>query len=187
MKKFIKSSLLLFATLVAIAMSGCDALQNFLFDLPVTFTVNAHSNPDGTASGQDSYCLDTENETYQDYADKLNSITFVEAHIVTDSLDANAQNIQGDGTLRLFEGTSSFGTLLLTYTDNNIKLADHFSPNGYKIQLNQADIDKINTSLANGNRCFYADYQVNEVSGTATHPYFVRMKIDVLFQMDTSL
>jgi hypothetical protein len=187
MKKFIKSSLILFTILVAIAMNGCDSLQNFLFDLPITFTVSAHSNSNGSASGFDSYCLDTQNETYQSYADKLNSITFVEAHIVTDSLDANAQNIQGNGTLRLFEGTDSLGTKLLEYTDTNIKLADHFSPNGYKISLTQAQIDVVNSSLANGNRCFYADYLVSGVAGTATPPYFVRIKIDVLFQLDTSL
>ena len=38
MKKIIKSSLLLFTVLIAFAMSGCDSLQNFLFDLPISFT-----------------------------------------------------------------------------------------------------------------------------------------------------
>ena len=44
MKKFIKSTLLLFTMLVALAISGCDSLQNFLFDLPIDFVVTATEN-----------------------------------------------------------------------------------------------------------------------------------------------
>jgi len=63
MNKIIKSSILLFTMLIAVVMSGCDALENFLFDLPIDFEVTASDN---SGSGQgESYCLE-QNETYND-------------------------------------------------------------------------------------------------------------------------
>ena len=169
--------------LIAVVMSGCDALENFLFDLPIDFEVTASDN---SGSGQgESYCLE-QNETYNDYVDKLNSITLVEAHIVTQSISSGDEGIQGDGELHLYEGTVPVGAPLITVMDTGVKPADHFSPNGYKINLTQADIDKVNSSLANGNTCFYADYVVNNVQG-ANGSFTVVLKIDVLFQLDTSL
>jgi hypothetical protein len=182
MKKIIKSSILLFTMLVAIALNGCDALENFLFDLPIDFEV---TTSDSGGSGGEYYCLD-DNETYNDYVDKLNSIVLVEAHIVTLSISPGDEGIQGDGELHLYEGIFPGGAPLITVMDNGIKPADHFSPNGYKINLTQADIEAVNTSLANGNTCFYADYVVNNVQG-ANGPFTIVLKIDVLFQLDTSL
>lgn len=183
MKKIIKSSILLFTMLVAVALNGCDALENFLFDLPIDFIVTASDNS-STAQGE-SYCLD-QNSTYNDYVDKLNSVAFIEAHIVTMSISAGDEGIQGDGTLRLYEGTFASGTPLLSYTDSNVKLADHFKPNGYKLALTQEKIDVVNASLANGNTCFYADYEITNVQGN-NGSYMVELKIDVLLQLDTSL
>ena len=183
MKKLINSLLLLFTMLTAIVMSGCDALENFLFDLPIDFQVTATDG--GGSTGGESYCL-TDNETYNDYVDKLNSITLVEAHIVTQSISSGDENIQGDGVLNLYEGTGPFGAPLITVMDTGVKPADHFSPNGYKINLTQSDIEKVNNSLANGNTCFYANYVINNVSG-ANGSFSVVLKVDVLFQLDTSL
>ena len=108
------------------------------------------------STGGASYCL-SDNETYNDYKDKLNSIILVEAHIVTQSVSSGDEGLQGDGALHLYDGN---GTLLVTVADNGVKPADHYSPNGYKIDLTQADIEKVNASLANGNTCFSADYVV---------------------------
>jgi hypothetical protein len=183
MKKIIKSSILLFSMVFAVALNGCDALQNFLFDLPIDFTVTASDNS-SKAQGE-YYCLD-ENSTYNDYVEDLNSVTFIEAHIVTDSISTGDENIQGDGTLRLYAGTSAFGTLLLEYTDSNVKLADHYKPNGYKLALTQDKIDVVNASLANGNICFYAEYVITNIQGNDGE-YEVRLIVDVLLQLDTSL
>jgi hypothetical protein len=183
MKKIIKSSLLLFTILVAVVMNGCDALENFLFDLPIDFEVTASDNS-GKSQGE-YYCLD-QNSTYNDYVDKLNSVTFVEAHIVTIDISPGDEGIQGDGTLRLYEGTFASGTPLLTYTDSNVKLADHYKPNGYKLALTQDKINAVNASLADGNTCFYAEYVITNVQGNDGE-YTVELKIDVLMQLDTSL
>ncbi len=178
MKKFIKSSLLLFTILIAFAMSGCDALQNFLFDLPISFHVEASgtTNP----SGSKSYCL-TDNQQYQDYADKINSITYTDAYFVT--REVSPETISGTLTFQLLDGNNN---IILTYNDNNITPADHDSTNAYHLSLDQFQIDDIDASLAGGNTCFTGIYSIAVTSGGSQNNN-IKVDIEVLFTMDTSL
>src|SRR3990172_11905338 len=152
MNKIIKSSILLFTMLIAVVMSGCDAFENFLFDLPISFEVEASGTND--ASGSKSYCL-TDNSTYQDYADKINSITYADAYFVT--REVNPETISGTLTFQLLDGNNN---TIITYVDNNITPANHDSTNAYHLSLDQSEIDDINASLAGGNRCFTGVYSV---------------------------
>ncbi len=187
MKKFIRSSLLAFTLITAIVMNGCNAFENFVFGLPISFVITATDNPPITnPSGSISFCLDTV-DTYQDYADKLNSVTFVEAYAVTIFISSGDEGIQGDIQLRLFAGSSPVGIPLFTEIIPNGKPADYFSPNAYKLQLTQQEIDDVNASLANDNTCFYADYQITVNPGSATPPYTVTVKIDALYNIDSDL
>jgi len=183
MKKFIKSSLLVFTLVTAIVMNGCDAFENFVFGLPVSVTIitSGTTNPSGFAS----FCLDTI-DTYQDYADKLNSIEIVEAYFVTLSVSSGDENLQGDGVLRLFAGNAPVGTPLFVHTKNDIKPADYLTPNFYKIDLAPEDIAALNAALKN-NTCFYGDYQIIVDPGSATPPYTVVVKIDILYNIDSNL
>jgi len=182
MKKFIKSYLIAFALITAVIMNGCDAFENFLFGLPISFTINTSgsTNP----SGNETFCLQ-DDETYQDYSDKLNSIVYVESYMVT--LDANPTALTGNGVLRIYAGTSSAGTLLFEHTANNITPADYITPNpAYKIELTEAQITSINESLASGNTCFYGEYSVAVTSGGGV-TNSVDVRIDILYNIDTSL
>jgi len=177
MKKFIKSSLLLFTMLVAFVMSGCDALQNFLFDLPIKFTIETSGA--NSSSGSESYCL-TNDETYQDYADKINSITYADAYFVTQEAPAG---LSGNLTFQLLDGNNN---IIITKTDNNIVPADHDSTNAYHLMLDQSQIDDINASLADGNRCFTGVYTVVVTSGSNQNN-IIKIDVEVLFTLDTSL
>ena len=185
MKKFIKSSLLAFTLITAVVMDGCDAFESFVFGLPVsvTITTTGSTNPSGSAS----FCLDTI-QTYQDYADKLNSIVFVEAYFVTLSISSGDENLQGDGVLRLFAGNAPVGTPLFVHTKNDIKPADYLSPNFYKIELTPEEIAAINAALKNNNsKCFYGDYEIIVEPGSAVSPYTIEVKIDMLYNIDANL
>ena len=176
MKKFIKSSLLLFTILIAFAMSGCDSLQNFLFDLPIKFTIEASGV--SSSSGYENYCL-TDNQQYQDYADKINSITYADAYFVTQEAPPS---LSGSLVFQLLDGNNN---TIISYSDPNIVPADHDSTNAYHLMLNQSQIDDINTSLANGNRCFTGVYTFT-VNGNTNNNY-IKVDIEVLFTLDTKL
>lgn len=179
MKKIIKSSLLLFTIITAVVMNGCDALENFLFDLPVTFQVEA--NGISAASGSKTYCL-TDNSTYQDYVDNINSIVYTDAYLVT--RDVNPETMSGTLTFQLMDGSSN---VILTYTDPSVVPADHDSTNAYHLTLDQSQINNINASLAAGNRCFTGNYTVAVTSGGSSVNNYIKVDIEVLFTMDTTL
>jgi hypothetical protein len=181
MKKFIKSSLLTFTLLLTIIVNGCDIFENFQFGLPVSFEIEST----GTTSpfGSAFYCL-TDNETYNDYEEDINSITFVAAYIVT--REVNPTTLSGDAVLRLYEGTNSSGQLLFEHTATNLTPADHDSTNAYKIEFTSAEIANVNQSLNSGNRCFYGEYLVQNISGGGVSNY-IRVKIDALFSIDADL
>ena len=179
MKKFIKSSLLLFTAFIAFTLSGCDSLQNFLFDLPIEFTINA----DGASntSGSESYCL-TNDDTYQQYANKINSVTYADAYFVTREI--SDATLTGNVTFQLLDGNNNE---ILSYSDNNIVPADHDSTNAYHLMLDQTQIDDINASLDSGNRCFTGVYSFEVTSGGNNSNNHIEIDIQVLFTLDTSL
>lgn len=184
MKKTHKSFVLLFAIAFSVLLNGCDIFEKFLFNLPIYFEITSvgTSNP----SGAEFYCL-TDNETYMDYKDKLNSIVFVEAHVVTKSVSPTT--ITGNATLRLFAGTNSTGLLLASHTATNISPANFLSPNSYKLEFTNEQIAAINNALKDGVTCLYGDYTVAVASGGALPPAQnnITVRIDVLFQVDADL
>ena len=180
MKKFIKSSLLAFTLITAIVIDGCDIFENFQFGLPVSFEIES---PGAPPFGFTTYCL-TDNETYNNYKDELKSITFVGAYIVT--REVNPTTLTGDAALRLYEGTNAQGELLFEHIANDFTPADHDSTNAYKVALTSAQIAKVNESLSSGNRCFYGEYVVQNVTGGGVNNY-IRVRIDALFNIDAKL
>ncbi len=183
MKKYTKSYLAAFTILIAVYMTGCDIFENFQFGLPISFVVSTSGN-DNSPSGSESYCLE-QNETYQDYAEDINSITFVEAHVVVVSISPGDEDAIGSGTLRLFEGTAPTGNPLFTHTESNIRPADYMTPNSYIVSLTQAQLDAVNEALKNST-CFYADYVFNVTSGGSA-PYAIEFKVDALYNVDAKL
>ena len=183
MKKIIKTSLLIFPLIAFTIMSGCDAFENFVFGLPISVKISTTGN-DNTPSGFQTFCLE-QDPTYRNYSDKLNSIVFVEAHVVVESISADDINAVGNGTLRLFEGTGPTGTPLFVNTVNNIRPSDYTKPNSYLLELSAAQIAALNSSLKN-NSCFYADYVFTVTSGGSA-PYVIEFRIDALYNVDAKL
>lgn len=165
--------------LTAFAMSGCDSLQNFLFDLPIKFTIDA--NGISSSSDEQSYCL-TDNQQYQDYQDKINSITYADAYFVT--REVSPATLKGTVTFQLLDGKNNE---ILSFSDDNIVPADHDSTNAYHLMLPQSQIDDIDASLASGNRCFTAVYSFAVTSGGNTTNNHIKVDIEVLFTLDTKL
>jgi hypothetical protein len=186
MKKFIKSSLLVFTLITAIVMNGCDVFENFQFGLPVSFIIETDLPGTINPSGSQIYCL-TENETYNDYADDINNITFISAYIVTQEVQPDS--LEGRVTLNLYEynqGTGR-GDSLFAFTTPPIKPAVYDSTNAYKLELTEAQIASVNAYLANSsNKCFEGEYSVEITSGAGVTNY-VKIKIDALFNIDAKL
>ena len=180
MKYILKTAIFSVVVIFLFTRSSCDAFKSFLFNLPITFYIEATGS--GNPSGDESFCL-TENETYQDFSDKINNVTLVEIYAVTDSVSPS--NLQGDVLVEFYEGSSSSGTLLFSKTLTNVRPIDYDKNNPYKLQLTNAEIQNVNNSLAGGNRCFYGRYAVLGVSGSQQN--YVKAKIDILFQVDADL
>ena len=183
MKTFIKIIKIGFASIFMFTMSSCNIFENFLFNVPLTYTFE--STGALTLSDEDGVCLE-EDGTYENVKDKINQITFVEGYIVV--LSINPQNIEGDVTFTLYGGTSPSGTFLAQYSLNDVSPAD-YSPNSpLKIDLDDAQIQAVNDYLANPSnvRCFFGTFEVTDiVNGGITNSITVR--VDVLFSVDADL
>jgi hypothetical protein len=179
MNNIIKTVIFSVAAIFMFTRSSCDAFESFIFNLPISFEIEAtgSNNP----SGDESFCIDND-ATYQDFEDKINSVTLVEVYAVTDSV--SPVTLQGDVIVEFYEGTSSSGTLLFSKTLNNVRPADYDKDNPYKLPLTEAEIQNVNNSLADENRCFYGRYTVSGVSGGQN---YIRAKVDVLYQVDADL
>ena len=185
MNNILKTVIFSVAAIFMFTRSSCDAFESFLFNLPISVTITATgtNNP----SGNESYCLD-DDETYQDFKDKINTVTFVEAYVTTVSV--SPINLQGDVTVTIREGTNASGPVLFTTTLNNARPADYISPNpAYKLPLTEADIQAVNDALEQGVTCFYGELEVTDISNGATPPQqnVIVVKIDALYKVDADL
>jgi hypothetical protein len=180
MNNILKTAIFSIVVILVFTRSSCDAFQSFLFNLPISFEVEATGSVD--PSGSETFCLD-ENETYQDFRDKINSVTLTEIYAVTDSV--SPASLQGNIIVELYEGLSSSGTLLFSKTLTGVRPIDYDKDNPYKLPLTNAEIQNVNNSLAEGNRCFYGRYMVIGVSSAQDN--YVKAKIDILFQVDADL
>jgi hypothetical protein len=180
MNKILKTVIFCVAAIFMFTRSSCLPPENLLFNLPISFEIEATGT--GNPSGDESFCLN-ENETYQDYLDEVTNVTLVEIYAVTDSVDP--ADLQGDIVVEFYEGLSSSGTLLFSKILDNVQPGDYDKNNPYKLPLTDAEIQNVNNSLADGNRCFYGRYAVLGVTGGQQN--YVRAKIDILFEVDVDL
>jgi len=184
MKKYLiqfgTSAVLLFLMLT---WNGCDDFNSLPLNIPFTIDVSV-SGSGSTLSNSQSYCLSTDSETYDEYRDKIQSLTFIEAAFRTTSVLPS--DLSGNINVTLQDGD---GNVLFSYDIPGASPADYLSPNSpYILQLNQSQIDFINTylnSLLNQGACFTATITVNNITGQA--PYTINGAIDMVIEADTEL
>ncbi|QQS35656.1 MAG: hypothetical protein IPM56_15640 [Ignavibacteriales bacterium] len=183
MKKYIKSAVLVFTVLIFSLTNGCDAFDSFPLNMPFTITFTASGNS-STITDNGSGCLDTNSETYQEYRDKINSLTFVEAAYRTVSVNTGNQNITADISVIV---SIPGGATLFNYTIPNVRPADFIST-PLVLQLDQVELDAIRSYLELFQQvpsmCFDATYTLSNISGGAA-PYTVEGAVDFVLEAET--
>ncbi len=178
--QFGTSAVLLF---LMVTWNGCDKFNSLPLNIPFTFNVSV-SGSAATLSDSQSYCLGTDSETYNEYRDKIHSLHFIEAAFRTTNVDP--ETLSGNITVTLQDGD---GNILFSYDIPGATPADYMTPNSpYILQLNQSQIDFINTylnSLLNQGACFTATVTVNNITGQP--PYTIEGAIDMVIEADTEL
>jgi hypothetical protein len=173
--KQIKYFFPLLISIIFLQLNGCDELNSIPLNIPVTITFD---NQTGSNVTFDSgiYCLDSESDTYKEYRDKIQSLTFLQAAYRTTS-NSNP-SVQGDISVTIYNGSKQ---VLASFKISNIKPQDYIKT-PLIIQLNQAQIQKINSSLT-GSTCLQAVVEITSLNGTTT----ISGAVDLVLQADTKL
>lgn len=185
MNKYLKPGFLALAVLFFSLSNGCDAFESFPINIPFTITFTATGNNSPITGGPQTGCMDSQSETYQDYKDKIQSLTFVEAAYRTISVSAGNQNMTGNinVTIRIPGGSTLF-----SYTMNNVKPADYIST-PFVLQLNESELTAIRNYLQlfeSTTMCFEATYTLSNITG-GTAPYTVVGAVDFVLEAETEL
>lgn len=185
MKKYIKPALLIFTVLIFSFNNGCDAFESFPINMPFTIEFEA-SGTTSPITDNGVGCLETNSETYQEYRDKINSLTFVEAAYRTISLNPGNQNITADINVNV---RVPGGATLFNYTIQNVRPADYI-PTALVLQLTEPELNAIRSYLelfeSTPSMCFEATYTLSNITG-GTAPYTVKGAVDFVLEAETEL
>ena len=164
--------------------SGCDIIDSLeSYDANISGSVPVNpSGDDALIFEQEFFCL-SHNETYQDYADKVESIEFVAAAYRTD--ESYTGDVRGNITVTL---TPSVG-LPITRTIPNADPADYIDT-PYEFVLTEAELAGLNETLqtqleAGFDICLNASVSIAITSGTP--PYSVDGIVDYNFIAEVNL
>lgn len=174
MKK-IKYLFPLLITLIFLQINGCDELNSIPLNIPVTITFE---NKTGSSLTFDSgnYCLDSESETYKEYQDKINSLTFLQAAYRTTS-NSNS-SFRGNIVVTIKNG---FGQELASFQLDNINPDDYLT-SPLILQLSQAQIQAINNYLKTST-CLQVVVDITSTGGETT----MSGAVDIVLEADTEL
>ncbi|NWF91037.1 MAG: hypothetical protein HXY50_16445 [Ignavibacteriaceae bacterium] len=182
MNRIIKLFVVIFAVALSFTSTSCDEFSSFPINIPFSITVvtQGSNNP---AISNAQYCL-TESETYEDYVDDIEGLTFVQAAFRTDSV----KNIT-NGTIKITLSVIG-GSTIFQKTLSNINPADYKSPNGpFVLALTDTEIQALNTYfnqyLENPNQCLQAT--VEATVNTGTPPYYLKGIIDMVVEAETKI
>src|SRR3989304_5761937 len=169
MNKIMKALVVGFAIVLSFFSNSCDKFDTFPLNIPfsVTITTQGSNNP-STSSSQ--YCL-SQSETYQDYVEDIEKLTFVQAAWRTDSVK-NISSGDVEITVSIVGGATLFHETL-----TNINPADYQSPNSpFVFSLTDSEIQALNnylnSYLNNPNQCLEAEILATVDSGTP--PYYLK-------------
>ncbi len=177
MKKYLIK--LSFAALVILpfTFSGCilDALNTLTQNVPISQDFQISSSAD---SYTQSETIDLSNSsTYQQYADKIQQISFLQTQYRTKSVTPTDLSANISLTLK-----DNKGNLLFTYPLGTISPADYINT-PYQLNLTSAQIQLINDYLSTlSNKVFVATLSITNIT-SSTKPYTLNGVIDIVFQM----
>ncbi|MFZ0453686.1 MAG: hypothetical protein WCE54_13760 [Ignavibacteriaceae bacterium] len=171
----IKFILPFFIGLLFFQLNGCDELNSIPLNIPFTVTF---TDKTGTDINFDSgvHCLSSESDTYQEYQDKIQSLTFLQAAYRT--ISNSSPGVQGNLTATIYNGS---GQVLANFQINNIN-PDDYKTNPLILQINQAGIQAINNALSNST-CLRGVVEITSLTGTTT----ISGAVDLVFQADTKI
>jgi hypothetical protein len=167
-----------------ILSNGCDiidALESYQANIAGSVDVNPSGN-DAVIVDSEFFCL-SDNETYQDYANQVESIEFAKAAYRTDSTYSG--DVRGNITVTLAPSVGS----AITRTITNANPADYIST-PYEFELTESELTELNDNLqtqleAGFDICINASVSITITSGTP--PYAVDGVVDYNFIADINL
>lgn len=182
MNKIIKSIVFVFAIALAFVSNSCDKFDSFPINIPFSINIVTQGSSNPSVSNA-QYCL-SESETYQDYVEDIEGLTFVQAAWRTVAVN----NIT-KGTIKLTVSVVG-GAVLFQTTLSNINPADYQSPNGpFVLSLTAEQIQALNNYfnqyLENQYQCLQAT--VEATVNTGTPPYYLEGVIDMVVEADTKI
>ena len=176
MKKMLASFIAVVILTTAFLFSGCDTVEN-LESIPLNIPITLPFKASGlvTVSDQSTYCLE-QSPTYNDFKDKIDSISFVEMVARVDSLSSNS--LSGDLQVKLetASGLVLYETVILSAPLANYKTTP------YRFVMQAADINAIDNFLkAIGQRCLKGTVSVTNITG-GTPPHYIGVSVDILLR-----
>lgn len=180
MKNLVKLFLGIFILASAFVNTSCDKFDTLPLNIPfsVTVTTQGITNPSVNSS---TYCLN-ESNTYRDYVQDIQKLTFIEAAWRTDSV----KNITV-GTIKVTVRVIG-GAVLFTKTLAGTNPAAYIST-PFVLTLTESEIQAINEYLnkylKEPNQCLEVTVEANVTTGTA--PYYLRGIIDMVVEAETKL
>jgi hypothetical protein len=185
MNKIIKAFVVVFAITLSFVNTSCDKFDTFALNVPFSVEVTTGGSSNPTAANPVTYCLSS-SETYSDYAEDIEKLTFIEAAWRTVSV-SNITSGDVTVTVRILGGA-----ILFQKTLSGINPASYMSPNSpYVLTLTAAEIAALNSYLetyrANpgGAPCLQASVSAFVTTGTA--PYSLSGVVDMVVEAETKL
>jgi hypothetical protein len=157
--------------------SSCDKFNSIPLNIP--YSIPFFVSGSGSTYYTGSYCPDAQSTTYQDYEDKIQSLSYVQASLTIDSL--STASLTANVQIQVTDGS---GNTLFTYNIDNFTPADYMNK-AYVLTLTQNDIIALNTYLNKdlSDNCFQVTIQVSNLNGTQ----YVGGNLDLVLEADTKL
>jgi len=174
MNKIIKTFVVVFAVALSFVSNSCDKFDTFPLNIPFTiyFTAVGSNQYD---SG--NYCLEDSSETFKDYKEEIEKLTYVEAAYRTISITDTS--IQVNLNIKVMNVTTN--TEIINYSVDNFKPANYGS-NPFVLGFDQNEIQNLNSYLVN-NQCFRLIVTHNGMSSNQT----VEGAVDIVLEAETKL
>jgi hypothetical protein len=185
MKNIIKTSVFVFAIALSFISNSCDKFDTLPLNVPFSVAVTTGGSSNPTAANPVTYCLSS-SETYSDYVEDIEKLTFVEAAWRTVSVS----NItEGDVTVTV---RILGGAILFQKTLSGINPASYMSPNSpFVLSLTAAEIDALNSYLetyrANPGAAPCLQASVSAFVTTGTAPYSLSGIVDMVVEAEIKL
>ncbi|MBN2571912.1 MAG: hypothetical protein JXA68_07280 [Ignavibacteriales bacterium] len=141
MKKLIKTFLVAALLSISLLFVSCEEFENIDINVPFSIELTRQGlHPDDYE--RDTVCLDTESSTFQEYRNKFQNLTFVEAALRVKEVIPTTMT--GDIYLWIISGT---GDTLIAESVINVRPADYMNT-PYVLPLSANEIQLINNYLA---------------------------------------